>query len=246
MSKTDRPRAAARRIFLAEPLPPQTPAYSPTDDERHYLNRVLRLTDGDPVELADGTGRLLSGTLRDGTVTELEVTFTTSLPARRTLVAALIKGNRWETLIEKAAEIGADSIVPLEATRSVVRLSGSKAASKVERWQKIADGAARQCERLSRPEIAPPVGMDAVISSYCNVKTLLIDETEPNHTFPSWTRDEPLTLVVGPEGGFTDKERTAFKSAGALSAGLGPNLLRAETAAVSALTIVRARDAGII
>ena len=201
--------------------------------------------------------------------------------APRRLLVGLIKGPRWDWIIEKAAELGVHELVPILAERSVVRVPSAKVADRVERWQRIADGAARQCERLSRMQVAAPCTVaDALAATRPPATTtpggtavggtgmggtgmggaadaanvtagpgllLLLDETSPLAGWPPWDAHaaSPVTLAVGPEGGWTDDERAAFRAAGAASVGLGTNLLRAETAVLMAASLVRALDAGL-
>jgi 16S rRNA (uracil1498-N3)-methyltransferase len=216
-----------------------------SDDEKHYLQRVLRLDHGDKVEVVDGSGRLFAGVLGEDDVHQLSVVYEEPLPAARIVFAALIKGNRWDTLLEKVAEIGATKIVPIEAKRSVVTIKSSKVEKKLDRWQKVLDGAARQCERLSRPTVAAPASLADALEAYDAERTLLLDEVETGAPWPRWESEVTVRLGIGPEGGWTEEERETWREHGAESVGLGANLLRAETAAMAAMMMVRAIDYGM-
>lgn len=242
-------RSERRRVFSEERLAAGAASCVLSADNTHYLHRVLRLRDGDEVELADGSGRLYAGVLRlasPATLAELRVVAEAPVFPRRVLFAALIKGQRWEWMIEKAGELGADVVVPIRAARSVVDIAEKKIAKKLERWQKIADSAARQCERLSRLEVAAPLTLREALERNEDLRVVTLDETAPLASWSEVDTSLPLAFAIGPEGGWTDQEREQLCSAGALSVGLGRNLLRAESAAVATMAMVRSLDYGLL
>lgn len=240
------PRSSHTRLFSRKRLDDDAAAYALDPDERHYLEQVLRLEAGAMVELADGSGRLFLGRLDEAKLRGLDVVYEEALPAERIVFASLIKGNRWDVLLEKLAETGASHIVPIEAERSVVTVHTERVGSKLARWQKILDGAARQCERLGRSVIEPPQPLARALSDFPADHTLVLDETRPAASWPSWSRNESVRLGVGPEGGWTPGELALWKAYGAISVGLGANLLRAETAGIAAMVLLRAVDHGLL
>lgn len=242
-------RSERRRVFSEQRLAAGAVSCVLSEDNTHYLHRVLRLRDGDEVELADGSGRLYAGVLRlssPAELAELRVVAEAPVFPRRVLFAALIKGQRWEWMIEKAGELGADAIVPIRAARSVVDIADKKVAKKLERWQKIADSAARQCERLSRLELTAPLTLREALERNEELQVVTLDETAPLASWSAVDASLPLAFAIGPEGGWTDQERAQLDDAGALSVGLGRNLLRAETAAMASLAMVRSLDYGLL
>lgn len=243
-------RSGKRRIFVSPALEGSPDTWPLSDADAHYLTRVLRLKEDTPVNLADGSGRLFEGTLAPNgdawTLQNLHVVHTEAPQPPRILVAALIKPDRWEWMLEKAAEIGATHILPLQAARSVVRIPPKKLPKRRERWQRILEGAARQCERLSPVTIDAPITLQQALEQTEQTTRLLLDETVPKRAWPSLDIHQPIAIFIGPEGGWDDDERTQLNQANAQSVGLGRNLLRAETAAISALTILRALDHQIL
>lgn len=211
-------------------------------DAAHYVERVLRLREGDVVELLDGTGRTATARLawRGGVAWAVDVSAPTDAPeeAELVVVAALIKASRWEWMIEKAAELGATRIVPVSAERSVVQIPAKKAAAKVERWARVAAAAARQSGRPRAPEIALPCPLAAALDATAGCAVVRLDFGGAAEALTTAAAG-PVALVIGPEGGFTDAERSLLDARGAVVAALGPAVLRAETAALAALAAVR-------
>lgn len=231
----------ARRILLPQLMgQPETgddPVVLPTDIA-HHLQSVLRLGDGEPVEVAPGDGRLLRGTLRTAgrsvVLTDLVlVSRETARPAVR-LAPAIIKGKRMDWLVEKVAEAGVDVLSPWTAERSAVKLDGQRRDGRSQRWQTIADGASRQCGRLWRPVVEPPApSLDALLHASPPGVLVVADEATGDHRFPEFPPPGPWTLLTGPEGGFGPTERALLDATpGVVRVGLGKRLLRAETAAL--------------
>ncbi|MEZ4462021.1 MAG: RsmE family RNA methyltransferase [bacterium] len=134
-------------------------------DADHYVRRVLRLAVGTPVEVFDGAGTVGIGHLDDASVTVSEVVAHRPPTPFITLYQAIPKGDRWDWVVEKSTELGVDCIVPIQTQWSVVDTPPHKVAAKVERWQKIATGAARQSERVFTPTVMPPVGLREALKS---------------------------------------------------------------------------------
>lgn len=216
-------------------------------DDHHYLVRVRRLAVADQVVLFDGAGRQARATLTKlgpGTVT-LEVdqpaTIARSQRPQIIMLVALIKGQRMEWCLQKLVELGVDRVVPFAAARSVVRLDADRAHTRQRRLQAIAVDAARQCERDDVPEVSPISSFpDAIrLADAADRRILLFErETRPLAEVLGGAPPTSVALLVGPEGGFTADEVEAARAAGFESVGLGPRILRAETAAVTAAAIV--------
>lgn len=225
------------------------PTFALEADQAHYLLRVLRMTPGDEVDLVAPDGSTWRGTL-DTTDAPCLRALEQVAEARPTpptvLVAALLKQNRWETLIEKATELGATVIQPVDAARSVVRVPATKVEAKCGRWQRIADGATRQSEQGHRIEVRAPVTLEAALRETDALIRVWLDERTPEAQWPHLSADAGVALFVGPEGGWAPEERAGLQESGALPTGLGPGILRAETAAITALAAVRLRRAGLL
>jgi 16S rRNA (uracil1498-N3)-methyltransferase len=154
------------------------------------------------------------------------------------LLAALLKASRWEWMIEKAAELGATRVVPVQADRCVVQVPPRKAAAKLERWGRIGAAAARQSQQMQAPVFNAPASLRDALTQVEGCALVRLDFAGDPETLVEAARG-PIALIVGPEGGFTDAERTLLIEHGARAASLGAAVLRAETAAVAALAAVR-------
>lgn len=223
-------------------------------DDYRYLFRALRLAAGAELILFDGAGRearaRVSAVAADRAT--LEVAEPTeqapAVPPHITSLVSLIKGERMDWCIQKLVEVGADSIVAVTAERAVVRLEGARAGRRRERWQAIARDAARQCRRPTVPEVRGPVPLAdalAAVVGPCRVLLWAGAARPLREVLPAEPPAE-IALLTGPEGDFTAGEVAACEAAGFVPAGLGPRILRAETAAVVAATLVthRMRDLG--
>ncbi len=207
--------------------------------QNRYLRRVLRLAAGEMVELFDGKGRRARGPLVEseaGWAVEIASIEKDPAPAfTLTLAVAAPKGERADWLVEKVAELGAFELQWIECDRSVVKLAaGSK---KLERFRRLADSAARQSGQSFTMAIHAPVSLEAFLERDFQRKWVA-------HPGGSSAGEGSTTgsgaVLVGPEGGFTTEEVSRAKAAGYLPLGLGPTILRVETAAVAATVLVRA------
>lgn len=205
--------------------------------EDHHLRGVLRARPGDRFEVVDGAGRLFAAELRErgaAEAVELLREAGTEEQAEIWLYQAVPKGKRMDLLVEKATEVGVSGITPLVCERSVVRPGGSK----VERWRRIAESAARQALRLRVPEVRGPVTFGEAVREVGERGVLLHngDGLEPLEARAGGAR----ALLVGPEGGWSEGEIEEALRHGLSLAQLGPFRLRSETAGVVAVARVRA------
>lgn len=222
------------------------------DAERDHLVKVLRLSPGAKIMGFDNSGREWLAEIQkieDNSVTC--TIFAESFPdveAKTSvfLVAGLAKGEKMEWVIQKGTELGMAGLVPLRAKRSVMRLEGAKAAERVERWQKICSEAAKQSHRVREPEIKQVSDWNDLLKVLPESTQWLIpyEQEEENRLMAvlgTLNPEQPVALLIGPEGGFEASEVAwAQENLGAKSVSLGPRILRAETAAVAALTMVLA------
>lgn len=237
-----------RRIVLtASPVPGTD---HPLDEgAAHYVTHVLRLAAGARIEALDGRGRLFAGRLlwHDGIACIEQIELIAEAPAQPDCIvaASLIKQRRWEWVLEKCCELGATHVLPIAAERSVVHVEG-RAASKLERWQRICDETAKQCERLDPPRVEAPRSLAEALASYPSHRWLEFDESSRLGEWRELDVAVPLVIAVGPEGGFSPREKALLRSHGATTLGLGRHLLRAETAVTAALAAVRLRRDGLL
>jgi 16S rRNA (uracil1498-N3)-methyltransferase len=229
---------------LHHPLPEgPIPAELDVDREvRHRLERVLRLPLGSLLTLADGTGRRVQVRWHGAHFrVEAAPTQAQARPTHIELAVGLIKGERWDWLIEKATEVGVDRIVPLQLEHCVVRVDAAKAVDKTARWQAIATEAFEQCGRDRLPEVSAPQRLEAWLDTLAGVTLAVCDERGAPTPLLALAGKHPqrLVILVGPEGGLTESERQRVLAAGAVPVTLGRDVLRAETAALVAVALAR-------
>ena len=223
-----------------------------SESQAHYAITVLRLGPGDPVELFDGRGVLARTTLveidpprvRIETITRTE---RGESPLSTVLFQAIPKGKRWDTILEKSTELGVEAIVPLQTERTVVKVSAPRAGGKQERWEKITAAAARQCGRSRIPEISAPRSLKEALEAYPDLMHLVAHtggagRRSLSEAFASRAdhSEGSIGVWIGPEGGFTSQEVQLLEAAGAIPFHLGSRILRADTAGLTALSILQA------
>lgn len=213
-------------------------------EDNHRLSRVLRLRGGEQVTLCDGRGHIVACTWHhDGAHPQGPATHTPRPQPRVELAVGLLKGTRWDWLIEKCVEVGADRIAPLELQHNVVRLREDQQPSRTERWHAIAKGALEQSGRAWMPEIAAPERLEDWLSVAPDAPLAFGDERPGAIAIGRWVRKmrraEHLRMVVGPEGGLDETERRLLRAAGATAVALSDAVLRAETAALAAVLALR-------
>ncbi len=236
----------ARRRFFVPEIRRGTAELTGPDAE--HLVRVLRVEPGQIYELSDNRNLYLAevDSARKSAVS-FRITEKLESPppaVQITLVAALIKFDRFEWLVEKATELGVAVIQPFEAARSERGLAQASVKRR-SRWEKIACEASQQSRRAHLPLIAPAVRLEKALQLPAASVRLQLDE---NSDVPPILQLLPETraaadrvgLLLGPEGGWTDEERQQAVGAGWLAGSLGKNVLRAETAAVAALAVIQA------
>jgi len=222
-----------RRFACAElPSPGQRVVLSA--EVSHHLLQVTRVPRGQEVELFDGQGATARSTLVgvEAGCAVLEVVEVDrrvgDLPPLR-LFAAVTKGPRYEDALRMAVELGVTEIVPVLAARSIAK--GDRRA----RWHRVVEGAARQSHRATSPELFPLVRFkEAITQPLEGLRWVCLPSAAPIRGTLG-----PASVLVGPEGGWTDAEMKQAAEAGWTAAGLGPQVLRAETAVAAALTRVR-------
>jgi 16S rRNA (uracil1498-N3)-methyltransferase len=229
-------------------------------DDHRYLARVLRARPGDRLAVFDGAGTEIDAEITRVGPRDAEL----ALGGRRTvsssaaavavtLLVAVPRGERMDLLVQKTTELGVARIVPVVAGRSVARPEAKARA----RWEKIAREAARQCGRADVPRVDAPAALAAALA----------DAELPGLRFALWEGEHgralraaladaygataagvarPATaLLIGPEGGFDPTEIEEARVAGFVPVGLGPRILRVETAAIAAVTLVQAAAGGL-
>jgi len=212
------------------------------DASARHVRNVLRLGTGTELELFDDAGRVAVGQIRALEPRVLvhvgEVGSVSRSTPQITIAAAVPKGERADWMIEKLSELGCDRFIPLAATRSVVLPRGG--GNKHDRWIRIATESARQSRRVGVMTIEPLTAVAEVIDAAPPDLTHFLS-TEPSAEPIASARgvaDKPITLLIGPEGGWTDDELALFVRHGLRGLRLTDTILRVETAAVAAMAVV--------
>jgi len=221
-------------------------------EESHHLLRVLRIQPGQPVDVFDGAGR--SGTAQfvaaqgDRALLRLIEHTPKNLSSgpKIVLLQALPREQKMDWIIQKAVELGIHAIQPVLARNCVVQIKEDRAADKKARWEKIALNAAKQSGAPLLPEIFPARSLEQALAtgSSCDLMLLgaLTGQTRPLRDVLRKPREKPLASVavlIGPEGDFTPAELDLAIRAGALPVSFGATVLRTETAALYALSVLR-------
>jgi 16S rRNA (uracil1498-N3)-methyltransferase len=233
--------SSPRRFSIAHPPDASHIAYV-EGAELHHMRAVLRLTVDARVSLLDPADVEHRGVIdryeRDRAVIRVESSLSMPSPARPRIIlaAAIIKGPRMDFLVEKAAELGASELWPLVCARGLVRSPG---AERLARWNRLALSAAKQSQSAAAMEIRTPVALDDLIRSVPPgaLAVICAQEGEPLVNVIRRAHPSAILIAVGPEGDFDDDERAKAAGAGFVAAGLGPNRLRSETAALGAVSI---------
>jgi len=206
------------------------------------MRAVLRLEIDARVSLLDPAGAEHQGVIeryeRDRAVIRIESSSPPSARSRIILAAAIVKGPRMDFLVEKAAELGASELWPIVCARGLVRSPG---AERIARWRRLAIGAAKQSQSPLAMEVRAPIGIDEMIREVPaeTIAVICAQGGEPLGEVIRRVHPRAILITVGPEGDFDEAERAKAGAAGFVAAGVGPNRLRSETAALAAVSIAQ-------
>lgn len=214
-------------------------------DEARHLREVLRLKPGDGVSVFDGEGKEFRARVvqarRESAELELDEEIEPARPEsplRLTLAVALLKGEKFDLVVQKTTELGVTKIVPLITRYADIKLRDeSDAGKRIARWQRIALEAAKQSGRAVVPEVTLPDSLGSVLQDSC----LLFSERDGHSLNEVAAPGEAITAIIGSEGGWSDEELDQARAAGATIVTLGGRILRAETAAITAAVLMQHR-----
>ncbi len=223
------------RIFIDH----LSPHIEVTGEEFHHSIRVVRARVGEEVEVFDRAGNAAKGIVESIERDSATIRMGEALPSRESKLAihlamAIIQLEKFELVLQKATELGVRTIIPLESER--VELRRERYANKFERWEKIVFEAVKQSGRTLVPRIEPPTSFDEIVKRN-GVKVLFDADAEPGVL----NVVDEVTLLIGPEGGWSDDELRLARDQHCVFQRLGPRRLRAETAALSAVSVVASR-----
>jgi len=224
------------RIFVpAIPTEPEA-SLTVTGEEHHHLTRVVRVREGETVEVFDAKGRQALARVVAVGKAECSLELLDAVPSREaanslTMAVALIQPEKFEFMLQKCTELGAAAFIPIVAERT--EITGERAEGKRDRWSKIILEAVKQSGRSHLPTLAPPM-LFAELLLRANVVLFDADrQSNRDSIHPN------ATLAIGPEGGWSENELSAASAANVRFRRLGPRRLRAETAAIAALTLLQ-------
>lgn len=217
-----------------------------TGDDVHHITRVMRMTVGDEIICANGkqTARCILEKITTDEVVAKVVDWVeeySELPHDVTIAQGMPKGDKLELIIQKGTELGAAHFIPFYSSRSIVKWTGEKATKKVTRLEKIAKEAAEQAHRQIVPTISTPVSFDSLLELSVNyeMKIVAYEEEARNsktnelpYVLQSLKAEQSILFVVGPEGGFSTDEMMKLREWDFHVCGLGPRILRTETASL--------------
>ncbi|MEV8469402.1 MULTISPECIES: 16S rRNA (uracil(1498)-N(3))-methyltransferase [unclassified Ralstonia] len=240
------------RFFVDTPLAPNTTVTLPEAVTRHI--HVLRLAAGDDVCLFDGSGhefraRLDAINKRDATASLADATQPdTEARYAITLAQGIAGGDKMDWLIEKAVELGINAVAPLQTERGVVRLSGERAAKRVQHWQALVQAACEQCGRARVPVVAPVATLREWLAAAKSTDTpRVLLSPRGTQSLTQWAvqsrthiEGNGIVLLIGPEGGLSPDEEALAEAAGFLPLTLGRRILRTESAALVAVSALHA------
>jgi 16S rRNA (uracil1498-N3)-methyltransferase len=233
------------RVYLDGPLAVGEDIALPTNTV-HYLVDVLRLRSGSELRLFNGrNGEFCAflASLGPG-IARAKITAHHAIdresPLAVTLVQGVSRSARMDYTLQKSVELGVASIVPVFCERSAVRLDPERRRSRTDHWQRVVISACEQCGRNRPPRLTEPALFTDWLDSYTDGPALVLDSRADKRLADLVPPVDGLTLVVGPEGGFSAKEVKMCQLAGFQPLALGPRILRTETAAVAALAAIQA------
>lgn len=210
-----------------------------------HLTRVLRLKTGDDLVVFNGEGGEYQATvftverrsarIRIGEYVDRSV----ESPLELVLVQGVSRGERMDYTVQKAVELGVTRIIPVMTERTVVNLKGERQQRRREHWQAVVNSACEQCGRTFVPEVESIISYQNWLGTPNEGSKFVLHHRAEQGLGESADLQNPVSLLVGPEGGLTTTEISAAQSAGYLPWRLGPRVLRTETAAVTALTILQ-------
>ena len=234
--------------FFVEPGQIQGTQIYITGKDVNHIKNVLRMRIGEEISVGNGMDgkeyRCTIDSFEEDSVS-CKLLFIkedgVELPVKVTLFQGLPKADKMELIIQKAVELGVYEIVPVATKRCVVKLDAKKEASKIARWQAIAEAAAKQSKRAVVPQIRPVMTMQEAIKAASEMEHRIIPYElaegmlKTKEVFESFTPGNSVAVFIGPEGGFEEKEVEAATEAGIQPVSLGKRILRTETAGFTVL-----------
>ncbi|PYZ94241.1 16S rRNA (uracil(1498)-N(3))-methyltransferase [Salipaludibacillus keqinensis] len=241
-----------QRYFLSKESFKDNDVIIEGEDSKH-ITRVMRMSTGDHIICCDNETACYLCEIRNVLTDSVEAKVVKSLdkdselPIQVTIAHGLPKGDKFELVIQKGTELGAASFIPFQAERSIVKWDTKKEKKKLDRWNKISKEASEQSHRHYVPRVYGAQTIKQLIQHFHSYSYVILayeedaknDEKSRFHqTLSQMKESDTLLILVGPEGGFSDREVEMMVKAGAISCALGPRILRSETAPLYALAAI--------
>lgn len=216
-----------------------------TDQEARHISMALRLKPGTSLSLFDGSGMVYQAEITAVNKSTVETRILTSqrhqaAPPFLSVAQALVKGSKMDLIIQKATELGVTALLPTISQHCDLK---SASASQINRWQRIAHEACKQCDRPTPMHCRTAVPLSQLLNQTEEFSSKIIfwenEATRTLNDIPELRSAERVLLLIGPEGGFSAQEADSAISHGFFPVSLGPRILRAETAAIAAMAIVQ-------
>lgn len=239
------------RYFYIEPAALEKPVIAIQGSEVRHIKNVLRLKPADTIGLFDGKGFEYEAVIQHVRSDRVEIKITHKFPATQespvqiAVAQALLKEKKMDRLLRHLCELGITQWLPFICERSVPKPAARRLPARVERWEKILKESCKQCHRARLPEIVKMMSFEEVAQygqSYDLKIVFYENEAATLHSLMSplsQPTPKKVLLILGPEGGFSDQEIEMVRAAGFKVAGLGPRILRAQTAAIAACTLIQ-------
>ena len=233
------------RAYVERPLAVGEALTLPKDAAAHLV-RVLRLREGDACVLFNGDGHDYAATLETANKREVRVRIgarspvANESPLRITLLQGIARGEKMDWILQKATELGVAAFVPVSSERSEVRLDAERADKRVAHWRSVVRSACEQSGRAVVPDVAPPLGLAAVAATLPAGPRFLLDPGAGQAIGTLDLQADTCVLAIGPEGGWSPRDREQLAAAGFVGLRLGPRILRTETAGLAAIAALQA------
>ncbi|KLD69962.1 16S rRNA (uracil(1498)-N(3))-methyltransferase [Xanthomonas pisi] len=236
------------RSHVALPLHCDQEVTLPEESANHLL-RVLRLREGDACILFNGDGSdyhariTVAGKREARALVERAQALSNESPLRVTLLQGIARGEKMDLILQKATELGVAAIVPVNAERTEVKLDAARMEKRLAHWRSVVVSACEQSGRARVPTVATPLGLqEAAQASDPQARRLTLDpQGEHRLSTLSANIDQGLIVAIGPEGGWSPRDRATLADAGFTGLQLGPRILRTETAGLAAIAALQAR-----
>ncbi len=233
-----------KQRFFHSSIPENKDLVKIKGESAHYITRVLRLKSGQDLILFNGSGSEWDAQIMKATKRQVDVkllskhSINLESPLDITLLQSISRSQRMDFVMQKATELGVKNIIPMTSQNTVVRLNESNVENKMKHWKKIIISAAEQSGRVKLPVVSnPKIFSQELLNEFKNPQSYFLDTTGED-SFSS-KKISRTTLVVGPEGGFTNSEKTTAIECGYKIVKTGPRLLRSETAPIMAISILQ-------